>query len=70
LDKGKKKLYTLELLLTFFYKKSKVVGFCSKISLKSAHFGTKAHIFQKIWRFGKEFVNLRINKIAADGWQF
>lgn len=25
----------------------------------------KAHMFQKIWRFGKEFVNLRIDKIAA-----
>jgi len=22
-------------------------------------------MFQKIWRFGKEFVNLQINKIAA-----
>jgi hypothetical protein len=40
------------------------VGFRSKISLKSAHFGTKAHTFQKIWRFRKEFVNLQINKIG------
>ena len=54
-----------QIIYIFFSYLSKLVGFLSKISLKKAHFGTKAHIFQKIWRLGKEFVNLQINKIAA-----